>query len=153
MSSSRAISKCIFGLDGQLSVLDWPPTDQTLLICVLDLEVGSHNLHVSLLPSEQEQAVAEGTFNLIIRAPSTRPSTGTFREGLMVLATPVNPTLTEIWDGKASNITAIAQGYEHSIALEANGTVQARLAYKPGGPVLAASWTVSFDQAIWQIGP
>ena len=102
VSSSRDISKCIFGLDGQLSVVDWPPTDQTLFICALDLEVGSHNLHVSLLPSEQEQAVAEGTFNLIIRAPSTRPSTGTFREGLMVLATPVNPTLTEIWDGKAT---------------------------------------------------
>jgi hypothetical protein len=102
VSSSRDISKCIFTLDGELSLLDWPPTEETLFICLADLEVGSHSLHVSLLPLEQEQAVAEGTFNLIIRTPSMRPSNGSFREGLMVLATPVSPTLTEIWDGKAT---------------------------------------------------
>jgi tetratricopeptide (TPR) repeat protein len=101
VSSSRDISKCILTLDDEPFLLDWPSTEQALFIWFPDLEVGSHSLHVSLLPSEHEQAVAEGTFNLIIRSPSTRPSTGSFREGLMLLATPVNPTLTEIWDGKA----------------------------------------------------
>jgi hypothetical protein len=102
VSSSRHISKCIFTLDGEPSQLDWPPPEETLFVCLTDLEVGSHGLKVALLPSEQEEATVEGTFNVIVRAPSTRPSTGTFREGLMVIATPVSPTLTEIWDGKAT---------------------------------------------------
>jgi hypothetical protein len=100
--SSRDISKCIFTLDGEPFLVDWPPTEEVLFVRLADLEIGPHNLHVSLLPTEHEQAVAEGSFTVIIRSPFTRPSTGSFREGLMVLATPVSPTLTEIWGGKAT---------------------------------------------------
>src|SRR5262249_23071406 len=44
---------------------------------------------------------AEGLIRLMIRTPPTARSTGTFRQGLVLLPTPTAPTLTEIWDGKA----------------------------------------------------
>jgi hypothetical protein len=102
ISSSRAVSTCILTLDSEPHLVDWPAGEQEIFLRLADLGVGSHRLHISLLPAERDQSVAEGSFDLIIRPPAARPSTGSFREGLMVLATPVNPTLTEIWDGRAS---------------------------------------------------
>jgi hypothetical protein len=102
VSSSRAVSGCILTLDSDPHLVDWPAGGQEIFLRLADLGVGSHRLHFSLLLAERDQPAAEGTFDLIIRPPAARPSTGSFREGLMVLATPVNPTLTEIWNGRAS---------------------------------------------------
>src|SRR5262249_11824668 len=55
-----------------------------------------------LLSSELERPVAEGSISLMMRSPPTRRSAGTFREGLLILATPISPTLGELWDGKAT---------------------------------------------------
>jgi len=149
VSSSRDISKCIFTLDDQLFLVDWPPTDKPLFLCLSDLEVGSHSLHVSLLPSEHEHAVAEGEFNLIIRAPSTRQSTGTFREGLMVLATPVSPTLTEIWDGKATLDILGPAGARASVQMILSGRSKIVLASARVGaalPIDSSRWAALANQ-------
>jgi hypothetical protein len=148
VSASRDISKCIFTLDSELFLLDWPPTERMLFIQLPDLGIGSHSLHVSLLPSEHEQAVAEGTFNAIIRSPSTRPSTGTFREGLMVLASPVSPTLTEIWDGKATLDILGPAGAHVSIQLtlaDSSKMVRARQRIGAVLPIDGSRWMALAD--------
>jgi hypothetical protein len=101
VSSTRSVSQCIFRLDGEPRLIPWPAADQEVFIHLTDLVVGTHDLHISLLDADLEQPVAEGSLTVMIRAPHTRPSTGSVREGLMILATPITPTLSELWDGKA----------------------------------------------------
>jgi hypothetical protein len=102
ISSSRTLDKALLTLDGDPSLIRWPPGTREVFVRLDGLGLGSHRMQVSLVTVEDAPQAAEGWFDVIIRLPASRRSTGTFREGLVLLATPMNPTLTELWDGKAS---------------------------------------------------
>jgi hypothetical protein len=102
VSSTRAVERSVFALDGESYVVPWPSGANQIFVQVGPLDVGTHELRVALISPEVDQPVAEGVLRLMMRPPPTRRSTGTFREGLVMLATPVSPTLTELWDGKAT---------------------------------------------------
>jgi len=100
--SNRALTKCILTLDNTPSLVPWPVATDELFVRLRDLDVGSHELLVSLLPSDAAAPVAKAGFAVLIRSPHMRPATGTLREGLTILANPVAPTLPELWDGQAA---------------------------------------------------
>ena len=102
VSSSRSIAMCNFTVDGAPQLLDWPSETHEIFVTLSDLAVGTHDVQVALLPDSVDEFVAEGSLLVSVRAAHSRPSTGTLREGLMLLAEPIVPTLSELWDGRAN---------------------------------------------------
>lgn len=102
VASNHTIDKAFLTLDGQPVVIPWPAGAAEIFVRLDDLDVGSHELRCSLLPAERDKPIVDGVLDIIIRSPLTRPSAGTYREGLMILPTPANPTLAEVWDGRAT---------------------------------------------------
>jgi hypothetical protein len=145
--SNRTVTRCIFTLDNIPSLVQWPGTTDELFIRLRDLDVGSHDLHVSLLPADAVAPVAEAEFAVLIRTPHMRPATGTLREGLTILANPVAPTLPELWDGQAAlhvvGPSGVRARIEIALADKSNRTlvthrVSSRL------PIDGARWTQLF---------
>jgi hypothetical protein len=102
VSSTQTVEHCIFTIDGEPHLIAWPTGELEIFVQVDALDVGTHELGVALVSSELERPVAEASISLMMRSPPTRRSVGTFREGLLILATPISPTLSELWDGKAT---------------------------------------------------
>lgn len=102
IASTRRIRKAVLTVDGVPELLDWPPDSQTMLVRLGDLEVGSHEIHVSLLPEEDGDPVTEGRIAATTRPPSVGTQKGSMREGLMLMSYPPAASLSEIWDGRAS---------------------------------------------------
>jgi hypothetical protein len=149
VSSSRAVERCIFTLDGEPYLVPWPPGDQQVFVQVGALGVGTHELRVVLLSPEVEQPVAEGVLRLMMRTPPTRHSTGSFRGGLVILATPVSPTLTEVWDGKATLEIRGPEAAEVKVELvlgDRRGKTLARQALRASLPVDGQRWLKLFKQ-------
>lgn len=102
VSASRRTAHCVFTLNGEPHLVKWPSEDGEIFVRLGDLEVGSHDLQVSLVPSDADQPNANGSLAVVIRPPQHRPASGSLREGLMIAATPVSPSLTELWNGSAA---------------------------------------------------
>ena len=102
VSSTHPVNQCIFTLDGSASIVRWPADGDELFIRLEELDVGAHTLEVSFVTPDEERPLAEGTLHVAIRTPPQRRSTGSLREGLVLLPAPISPTLTELWDAKAT---------------------------------------------------
>ena len=103
VSSSQAVTKCAITVDGGAPVfLDWPEDHAQVYLAVRDLPVGEHDVRIALLPADDDAPLTEGSLLVSVRAARPRPSTGTFREGLQLVSSPAQPTLSELWDGRAA---------------------------------------------------
>jgi hypothetical protein len=102
IASTRRIGKAVLTVDGVPDLLTWPPNSQTMFVRLGDLEVGSHEVHVSLLPEKDGGPVTEGRMEVAIRPPSVGTQKGSMREGLALMSYPPAASLSEIWDGRAS---------------------------------------------------
>ena len=106
ISSNRSISKCVLTVDGAVKWLDWPSGESKIFVGLSALDIGTHNVEVFLLlPEAVDTPVSSGSLLVSVRAAQARPSTGTIREGLMLLANPAVPTLSDVWDGRAPTWT------------------------------------------------
>ena len=143
MASSRAVDRCVLTVDNIPEVLPWPTDETELFVGLSHLGVGPHDIHVSLLATDADQPIVEGSLGVLIRPPHTRPPSGSFREGLMILATPVSPTLTELWDGRAAlellGPTGTRVSLDASLAT-GSGAVLARRHISTTLPVNSARW-------------
>ena len=48
------------------------------------------------------KVIADGSLLVTIRDPQDRPDGGSAGEGIRMLADPAQPTLSELWDGRAA---------------------------------------------------
>ncbi len=151
ISSNRAVAKCALTVDDDPSFLDWPDTGDEIFVALSGLDIGTHDVRVALLPDEVDSTVAEGSLLVSVRAAQSRPSTGTVREGLMLVANPVRPTLSELWDGGAIVELLGPSGTEVTItaALEsARGAVLAKTRFKIRIPMDSAGWLKTASREI-----
>ena len=143
VGSGRAVSKCALTIDGDPKFLDWPSSEDEIFVALSDLGLGPHDIQVALLPVEVDTPIATGSLLVGIRAAHARPSTGTPREGLMLLANPVVPTLSEVWDGRSTLELLGPAGAEVNMTatLERARRVElARTHFKVRIPVDSSSW-------------
>ncbi|MCV0371878.1 hypothetical protein, partial [Filomicrobium sp.] len=117
ISSSRAVAKGIITLNGVPHLIPWPASEREVFLELSDLDVGSHQVGVSLFSDVINRPVAAGSLQIVIRSPPVRLPAGSFGEGLMIMASPAHPTLSELWDGRAVLEVRGPQGVE--IELEA----------------------------------
>jgi hypothetical protein len=150
VSSSRTIGRSIWVVDGQPHVIEWPHGEKEMFIGIDALAIGGHQVSVSLFGPDDD-LVAEGGLDVRVRPPLARPESGTVREGLMLLATPVNPTLSELWDGEASVEVWGPSGVEAEIELVLggrSGTAVTSVKDEVRLPVDAADWAGLFERLL-----
>ncbi len=151
-SCTRRGSKSVWTIDGRSAVVEWPSETPEIFIGLQRLGVGGHEVFVSLL-GQNEEPIAEGALNLRIRPPQARPEGGTSREGLMILATPVSPTLTELWDGEAGIEVRGPAGVEAEMQLvlrDRRGSSLGSVEAEARLPVGAEDWAGLFERLLRQ---
>ncbi|WP_326561220.1 hypothetical protein [Micromonospora sp. NBC_01796] len=100
--STRSVTACIFSVNREPHLVTWPAGAEEIFVTLTHLGIGSHDVQVTLLDADVEGPVAEGALAILVRDPQSGPSSGTFRDGLMIAANPANPTISEVWDGRAA---------------------------------------------------
>lgn len=150
VSSTHGVKKSIWVLDDQPVVIPWPDGETQVFIEIDDLSVGRHEVLVSLFGPD-DAVVAEEAMVLDIRPPRPRPEGGTGQEGLMILATPVSPTLNELWDGEAVVEVRGPPGVEAGIELTLRDRSGAKVALVKAAarlPVDARDWAGLFERIL-----
>lgn len=92
---------CVVTLDGQPQALQWPGGERDLLLRLDDLGVGTSEVSVALM-SDSGKTIAEGSLVVTVRDPQVRPDSAASGEGIRLLADPAQPTLSDLWDGRAT---------------------------------------------------
>lgn len=88
-------------VDGAVYFLEWTPGEPELLFTLERLSVGTHELGVALL-GDGDRQLASGLLMVTVRDPQVRPDGAAVGEGIRLLAAPARPTLSELWDGRAT---------------------------------------------------
>jgi hypothetical protein len=147
--TSRTAERSVWALDQESEVIEWPTGQEQIFVGFEDLEPGSHLLEVALL--DHQKTIAEGSFEIGIRDPHSRPPSGTHREGLLILPTPVNPTLTELWDGVAGLEIRGPSGVRIDVSAELRnraGELLHRKQHRVNLPVDANHWPNLFNKLL-----
>lgn len=117
IKSSRDIGSCVCTIDAIPRVLDWPEDGGEIFLQFRGLAPGTHLVEFALLPKQPGDVVARGTFSVSVETPELRPRHGTFREGLSIFASPAAPSLSELWDGRATIEVLGPVGAEASLGM------------------------------------
>jgi hypothetical protein len=93
--------RCLVTIDGDPHFVSWPDGKSELVLSLDSLEVGSHFVAATLI-GEEKNELTRGDLVITIRDPQVRPENATVGEGIRMLASPARPTLTELWDERAT---------------------------------------------------
>jgi hypothetical protein len=88
-------------VEDQRFIVAWPEGELELFLALTDLTVGTHDLTVMLMGASNEQ-LAKGTLAVTIRDPQAALEGTSSGEGIRMLAAPAWPTLSDLWDGRAT---------------------------------------------------
>jgi len=143
IASEREIGNCVYTVDGTPRVLEWSADAREMFLQLRGLGPGQHRIEFSLLPRTPGDVVAEGAFTATIGLAEIRPQSGTFREGLRLVASPASPTLNELWEGRASIEAFGPPGAEAILRLQLSdrrGRLQNRIDRRVHLPMSSARW-------------
>ncbi|MGY1609378.1 hypothetical protein [Geodermatophilus sp. SYSU D00700] len=94
--------KCRLSINGDPYYVDWPAGATELFLSLEGLAVGTHEVVVALGDLERDGRSAGGTLIVSIRDPQA-PGEGIFAgEGIRLRTSPAQPSLPELWDGRAA---------------------------------------------------
>ena len=93
--------ECRLTINSEPYYIDWPSGETDLFLSLDGLATGIHEVAVSLGGFESDARQAGGTLTVSISDPQT-PGEGLMAgEGIRVRTSPAQPTLPELWDGRA----------------------------------------------------
>ncbi|RIR09571.1 hypothetical protein [Mycobacteroides abscessus] len=92
---------CLLTLDGQQQRIDWKPGQRECFLLLDDLGVGTHELGVTLT-DERAHVLVQESLIITIRDPQARPDAATPGEGIRMLASPAHPSISDLFDGRAT---------------------------------------------------
>lgn len=121
-----APDKCWITVDGDTSVLNWPEGEPELFLAMDGFTVGVHEVTATLLATGDRQ-LATGSLVITIRDPQVRPESATPGEGIRLLASPARPTLSGLWDGRATLSIEGPPGTEADLLVRLRGRADAVL--------------------------
>ena len=96
-----APERCLVTIDGTPHFLPWPDGQADLILSLASLDVGSHTVAATLIGADNG-VLTRGDLVITIRDPQVRPENATVGEGIRLLASPARPTLSELWDERAT---------------------------------------------------
>jgi hypothetical protein len=100
IGTTQAPETCTVTLDGWRDTVPWPEGQRELLLMLGGLSAGTYDVSVALTAGGKD--IADGFLLVTIRDPQDRPDGGSAGEGIRMLADPARPTLSELWDGRAT---------------------------------------------------
>ncbi|GGU90063.1 hypothetical protein GCM10010182_00640 [Actinomadura cremea] len=98
--SEQTPETCVVTLDGRSQTLPWPDGKHDLLLRLDDLSVGTYKVAVALM-ANNGKTITSGHIVVTVRDPKARPDSAAAGEGIRLLADPTQPTLSDVWDGRA----------------------------------------------------
>ncbi|GAA0556226.1 hypothetical protein GCM10010172_43920 [Paractinoplanes ferrugineus] len=134
--------RCRVSVDGVTYFLEWSPGEVELVFSLEGLAVGTHDLNAVLL-GEGGRKLAAGSLDITIRDPQVRAEGASVGEGIRMLAAPARPTLSDLWDDRATiSIDGPAGASAELLVTLRGGDDQAVAVLKRSirMPVDAASW-------------
>lgn len=94
-------TRSLVTVDGEPHLVTWPADQREQILLIDGLEVGSHAVTATLMGADAKELI-RGQLAITIRDPQVRPESAALGEGIRMLASPARPTLTELWDGRAT---------------------------------------------------
>lgn len=88
-------------IDGEPYLVEWPVGQADLFLSLDNLDVGDHEIVVTLADPETDGHKAGGTLVATIRDPKVQDDGAAPGEGIRLRTLPAQPSLTELWDGHA----------------------------------------------------
>lgn len=88
-------------IDGVPYHVEWPRGETELFLTLDCLDVGTHEIEVSLGDPEDEGRKTDGILIATIRDPQVQVEGAAAGEGIRLRTIPAKPTLPELWDGHA----------------------------------------------------
>ena len=97
LETDRKVDHLIITIDGdaQRTVIE----DRSAFLDLGILSVGHHDVDLEAFASDVTAPVAKGSVRVNVRPRSIRPSSGSFREGLVLLTSPGTPSLADLLGG------------------------------------------------------
>lgn len=89
-------------IDGEDHFVKWPDGQSELFLSLGTLGVGLHEVAVSLGDFDTDARRTDGVLLITIRDPEVRAESGTSGEGIRLRTSPAQPTLSELWGGRAT---------------------------------------------------
>ena len=145
LSSSLEIRQATITVGDASKVMSWPESGD-LYVSLGELSPGAHRLDVVLHGAAG--VVADETAEVHIRQPQVAVDSGSQREGLRLLSSPVAPTLDELWAGLADIEVVGPEGLKAqlSFALTRRGGAQlAGHSFEITLPVDPNRWRARFN--------
>ena len=96
-----APERCLVTIDGDPHFVPWPDGQADLILSLASLDIGSHVVTATLVGADNRE-LTRGDLVITIRDPQVRPENATVGEGIRLLASPARPTLSELWDERAT---------------------------------------------------
>jgi hypothetical protein len=88
-------------LNGEPYYVDWPTRETEIYLTLEGLDVGTHEIVVSLGDPDGEGRKTDGTLIATIRDPQVQAEGAAAGEGIRLRTVPAQPSLPELWDGRA----------------------------------------------------
>lgn len=93
---------CRLTINGDPYYVEWPPGQTELFLALDGLAVGTHEVMVTVGDPEGDGRRADGTLVVTIRDPEVPTEGASLGERIRLRTSPAQPSLPELWDGRAS---------------------------------------------------
>lgn len=93
--------KCRITINGEPYYVEWPAGQTELFLSLDRLAVGTHEVVFALGDLDGEGRSTEGTLSVAIRDPQAPAEGMAAGEGIRLRTSPAQPSLPELWDGRA----------------------------------------------------
>lgn len=100
MHAEHSPKKLGLRINGVPYFLDWPEGESELFLSLGELAAGAHEIVVSVDPNGENRRT-EKSLLAIIRDPDVHSEAGLAGEGIRLRSFPAQPSLPELWDGRA----------------------------------------------------
>lgn len=101
IQAQHAPQRARLTINGEPYYVEWPSGDTELFLSLDGLDVGTHEIIVSLGDSDGDGHKAGGTLVATIREPQVQGEGAGAGEGIRLRTVPAQPSLPELWDGHA----------------------------------------------------
>ncbi|NGN93187.1 hypothetical protein G5C66_10620 [Nocardioides sp. KC13] len=99
--AEQAPKKCRLTINGDPYYVDWPPGESELFLSLEGLAVGTHEVVVALGDLDGDGRNAGGTLSVAVRDPQAPAAGMSAGEGIRLRTSPAQPSLPELWGGRA----------------------------------------------------
>ncbi len=99
--AQHAPQKARLTINGEPYYVEWPSGEADLFLSLDGLDVGTHEIVVSLGDPDGDGHKIEGTLLATIRDPQVQDEGAAAGEGIRLRTVPAQPSLPDLWDGHA----------------------------------------------------